>query len=64
MSNKVLDTYLTPKELEKELGISYSTQFKMRSSGVIPYLKLGGKIVYNKAEIIKWLENNSYKVTQ
>lgn len=64
MSNKVLDTYLTPKELEKELGISYSTQFKMRSNNAIPYIKLGGKIVYNKAEIIKWLENNSYKVTQ
>lgn len=60
MDEKVLGVYLTPKELEEELGISYSAQFKMRNSKILPYTRIGGRIVYNKIEIQKWLENNSY----
>lgn len=58
-SNKSLGVYLTPKDLENELGINYNTQYKLRKDKAIPYTKVGGKIMYDKYKILKWLQNNS-----
>lgn len=37
---------ITPKQLEEKTGWSIKTQANMRSAGVLPYSKLGRKVVY------------------
>ncbi|EPH08078.1 hypothetical protein HMPREF9309_01333 [Campylobacter ureolyticus ACS-301-V-Sch3b] len=54
--------WLTPAELEKELGLAISYQEKLRmrktqlnSKNPLPFVKIGKKILYNKDQIHSWL---------
>ena len=51
MNCKYLDTDM----LNEFYGISRSYQQKLRSKGLIPYLKVGNKILYKAIEIEQWL---------
>jgi len=55
MAKKITD-FIRPKELYKLFGFTLSTQAKYRREKNIPYYKRGGKIFYDKVEIIKWIE--------
>lgn len=50
--------YLTEKEVAGRLKITRSTLFIYRSQGTLPYIQLGGKILYRESDIQKLLENN------
>jgi len=48
--------WLSPEDLEKEFGIKKSTQAKLRMKKIMPYSKIGTKIVrYNRNDINQWL---------
>jgi len=49
--------WLTPDELEKEYGITKSTQAKKRMNGRLPYSKLGQLVRYDRNKIDELLEN-------
>lgn len=61
--------YMTPQDLERELGISLQQQYKLRSARFrklnaekgrtnLPYIKQMGLIVYDRNDVIKWLNSN------
>lgn len=54
--------WMTPKDLEIELGFSHSTQARLRMDKKIPFSKIGSFIKYDRIEIDKWLENNKIDV--
>lgn len=57
--------FLTPKELEREFGISTNKQYKMRmrkhynQENSIPFIKLGKTILYRRSDIESWLNKNT-----
>jgi len=58
------EQWITPEQLEKELGITIATQNRLRSDRQIPFTKVGKYIKYNKQVINDWLLNNMIKVTE
>jgi hypothetical protein len=50
--------WLNVKDFEEEFGVSSSTQAKWRSSGILPYSKLGGFVFYDRNLIDKAFENH------
>jgi predicted DNA-binding transcriptional regulator AlpA len=51
--------YIRSKELSRLLGISESSLQNMRNSGVLPYYKIQGTILYNYEEVVEAIENLS-----
>jgi len=54
-NTKILDDWLTIKQLNSEIEINTDTQAKYRSAGTIPFYKVGKRILYRKSEINEWL---------
>lgn len=52
------ERFITDSELASTLKLTSRTLVEHRISGVLPYYKLGGKILYKESDIIKVLENN------
>lgn len=50
--------YLTDEELSKRLKINRRTLQDYRNLGRIPYVKLGGKILYREEDIERLLQSN------
>lgn len=50
------ERFLTDKEVSQRLKISRRTLQDYRSGGQIPYIQLGGKILYRESDIQKMLE--------
>jgi len=50
------ESFYTDKELAKKLKISRRSLQDYRNEGRIPYIKLGGKILYRSSDINKLLE--------
>ena len=50
------DEFYTVNDLIKELGISKSSQAKLRAVDGIPYYKVGNKVFYDRTEISKWIK--------
>lgn len=50
------ERYLTNEDLSKRLNISRRTLQDYRSNGMIPYILLGGKILYRESDVQKILE--------
>ncbi len=48
--------YLTDKELSARLKVSRRTLQDYRNEGRLPYIQLGGKILYRESDIEKTLE--------
>lgn len=54
------ERYLTDKEVAYQLKLSRRTLQDYRNEGRIPYIQLGGKILYRESDLEKMLEN-AYK---
>ena len=52
------ESFYTDDELSKKLKISRSSLQDYRDEGRIPYIKLGGKLLYRSSDIEKLLEDN------
>jgi len=51
------ESFYTDEELSKKLKISRSSLQDYRDEGRIPYIKLGGKILYRASDIEKLLQD-------
>lgn len=51
------ESFYTDEELSEKLKISRRSLQDYRNEGRIPYIKLGGKILYRSSDIEKLLEN-------
>jgi hypothetical protein len=51
------ESFYTDEELSKKLKISRRSLQDYRNQGRIPYIKLGGKILYRSSDIEKLLED-------
>jgi hypothetical protein len=51
------ESFYTDKELAKKLKLSQRSLQDYRNEGRIPYIKLGGKILYKSSDIEKLLED-------
>ena len=48
--------YLSDVEVSHRLKISRRTLQEYRDSGIVPYIKLGGKVLYRESDLEKLLE--------
>ncbi len=55
------ESYYTDEELAKKLKISRRSLQDYRNQGRIPYIKLGGKILYRSSDIEKLLKDGYRK---
>ncbi len=56
------ERFLTDRELSERLKISRRALQDYRNQGKIPYLHLGGKILYKESDVEKVLEKAYYKI--
>ena len=54
--------WLKSNEVQKMLGVSYSTLKSLRLKGILPHSKIGGSIYYNYSDIINVLEENKISI--
>ncbi|WP_418211528.1 helix-turn-helix domain-containing protein [Bacteroides zhangwenhongii] len=52
------DRYITEAELSELLKITRQTLIEHKATGLIPYYRLGGRILYKEKDIIKLLDEN------
>lgn len=55
------ERYLTDREVSDVLKISRRTLQEYRTTGVISYYQLGGKVLYRESDIQKLLDDNYRK---
>lgn len=55
------ERYITDRELSLRLKVSRRTLQEYRTNGLIPYLHLGGKILYKESDVIVLLEKSYVK---
>jgi excisionase family DNA binding protein len=55
------EAYLTDKEASLVLHISRRTLQEYRTQGILPYHKMGGKVLYRESDIEKVLQDNYQK---
>jgi excisionase family DNA binding protein len=51
------ERYLTDKEVSQILKVSRRTLQEYRNDGVIPYMLLGGKVLYRESDLERILES-------
>ena len=51
-------TCIDDKELAERLSLHRRTLQNFRNDNILPYYKIGGKVIYNAAEIEAWLNSN------
>ncbi|MDR1501660.1 MAG: helix-turn-helix domain-containing protein [Prevotella sp.] len=52
------ERFLTDQEVSDRLKVSRRTLQDYRTAGKIPYIQLGGKVLYQESDIQKMLEEN------
>ncbi|GAE86501.1 helix-turn-helix domain-containing protein [Bacteroides reticulotermitis] len=52
------ERYLTEAELAEQLKITRRTLIEHRTTGLLPYYRLGGRILYKENDIIRILKGN------
>lgn len=50
--------FIDDKELARRLSLHRRTLQNFRNDNIIPYYKIGGKTIYDEAEIEDWLNSN------
>jgi excisionase family DNA binding protein len=55
------ERFLTDREVSERLKLSRRTLQDYRTEGKIPYIHLGGKILYRESDVQKLLESNYNK---
>ena len=58
-SNENVDDFLTVRDLAKWIKLSESHIYFLVNKNKIPFAKLGGKLLFDKDKIRKWIEQNS-----
>ena len=58
---KSFDDYVSELEAKKLLGRGTTWFWERRTSGELPYTKLGGQVYYLKIDLVKYLEDRSSK---
>lgn len=53
--------YLNVKEVAALIGCPESTIYKWTSLNTIPFSKLGQRLVFNRADIVKWIAKKKHK---
>ncbi len=56
------ERFLSDRELSERLKISRRTLQEYRNEGKLPYIQLGGKVLYKESDIERMLQNG-YKET-
>lgn len=56
------ERYISDKDLSEFLKINRRTLIQYRQKGLLPYYRIGGKIIYRESDIRHILENNYYDV--
>jgi len=54
--------WLKSNDVQKMLGVSYSTLKSLRIKGVLPHSKIGGSIYYNHSDIINLFEESRLNI--
>jgi excisionase family DNA binding protein len=49
--------FLTKKDLETYLSISHGTVSKLMATRQIPFIKVGKKVLFRKADVDRWIES-------
>lgn len=57
-----LDEFLTVRELAVWIKLSESHVYFLVNKNKIPFAKLGGKLLFEKEKIRKWIDSNSHTV--
>ncbi len=52
---------MTVKELAEYLSLPVRRIYIWKSEGKIPYVKLGGRLLFDRQEIDEWIEKNKNK---
>jgi hypothetical protein len=58
----IIGDYISEKEAKKILGRKTTWFWNLRKNGKLPYSKVGNKVFYSKATILKFIEGN--KISQ
>ena len=61
------ERYLTDREVSEILKVSRRTLQEYRNEGVLPYIPLGGKILYRESDLEELLEkfyHPAYRITE
>lgn len=51
-----LPEFFSAAELSRVLGISKSTAYRHTKMGRLPCLRIGGRIVFSRAHLIRWID--------
>ncbi|WP_449403935.1 helix-turn-helix domain-containing protein [Flavobacterium akiainvivens] len=57
------EIYLSGEDVCKMLHISKRTLQQYRDDNILPYIQIGGKIIYRESDILKVLEQNYVKIS-
>ena len=52
------ERYVTDKELSEVLKVTRRTLQQYRNDGIIPYITMGGKVLYRESDVKALLERN------
>ncbi|MCH5684616.1 helix-turn-helix domain-containing protein [Sphingobacterium multivorum] len=56
------EIYLSGEDMCRLLHISKRTLQQYRDDGILPYIQIGGKIIYKETDILKVLEQNYFSL--
>ena len=57
-----IETLLTVKALSEWISVSQKVIYRLVNNQKIPYIKIGGKYLFEKEQILAWLKTNSVMV--
>lgn len=57
----MIDDFLTIDDVSKKLELSKSCLYNYVSKSKIPYLKLGGKLLFTEMDLNTWIESKKVK---
>lgn len=52
------ERYITDREMSERLHISRRTMQEYRNAGLLPYIILGGKVLYRESDVQRLLDGN------
>lgn len=55
---ELLSTWLNPKQLHMEYGISITKANRLRRERKIPFSKIGNAVMYKRSEVEAWLDDH------
>ena len=62
MAERVPETYLTPKEVAKKLGVSTNTLWRWNKSGYLCHVKCGRKSFYKRSDVEYLMQGRSRRL--